>query len=60
MPVSTTFLILTCFVSTASGFTKVLVKSMSGYAVAFACAMLLWLTLGRYMKKKFVGTPAAY
>ena len=60
MPVSTTFLILTCFVSTASGFTKVLVKSMSGYAVAFACAMLLWLTLGRYMKKKFVGTPAAF
>lgn len=60
MPVSTTFLILTCFVTSASGFGKVLIKSVSGYGVAFVCAMLLWLTLGRYMKKKFVGKPAAY
>ncbi|MCA9669527.1 MAG: hypothetical protein KC503_28225 [Myxococcales bacterium] len=42
MPVSTTFLILSSFASKAQGIKAVLLKSLSGYGVAFVSALLLW------------------
>ncbi len=56
MPVSTTLLLLTCFATEASGVTSVLQKSVGGYVVAFGCSVVIWLTLGRAMKRFFVGT----
>ncbi|MCA9665351.1 MAG: hypothetical protein KC503_07175 [Myxococcales bacterium] len=45
MPVSTTFLILSCFASTSGSVWGVLIKSVSGYGVAFAVAIVMWLAL---------------
>ncbi len=42
MPVSTTFLILSCFATTPSSVWAVLQKSVSGYVVAFALAVVAW------------------
>jgi hypothetical protein len=55
MPVSTTFLLLSCFAATAASIQKVLLKSISGYFIAFAGAIVLWLTLGRWMQRRFQG-----
>ena len=57
MPVSTSILLLSCFATEASSISRVLFKSVGGYAVAFVAAIALWGTLGRWMNKKFVGTP---
>ncbi len=58
MPVSTTFLILTSFATSTGSILGVVQKSLLGYLVAFVCAILLWMTLGRWMKAKFVGKPS--
>ena len=42
MPVSTTLLLLTSFASEMSAVSKVIVKSLSGYALAFVLAFGLW------------------
>jgi hypothetical protein len=55
MPVSTTFLLLTSFASDPGGVGKVLSKSVSGYALAFVAALVVWLALGRLMTRKFTG-----
>ncbi len=55
MPVSTTFLLLTSFATHASSVGGVLSKSLIGYALAFVLAVILWGSLGRLMKRKFVG-----
>ena len=60
MPVSTTFLILTSFATSTDSIWGVVTKSLTGYALAFVLAIALWMTLGRWMKSKFVGTPAAF
>lgn len=57
MPVSTTFLLLSCFSASASAIGKVLVKSLSGYLVAFVGAIVVWLLLSKIIKKYFVGKP---
>lgn len=57
MPVSTTFLLLSCFSASASAIGKVLVKSLSGYLVAFVGAIVVWLVLSKIIKKYFVGKP---
>jgi len=57
MPVSTTFLLLSVFATKIAGVTNVLVKSLSGYFIAFTGAILLWMTLGRWMHAKFKGEP---
>lgn len=57
MPVSTTFLLLSCFAATGKSLGAVVVKSLSGYVIAFVCAMLLWGFLSPWMKRTFVGTP---
>lgn len=55
MPVSTTFLILSCFVSTSKGITSVLTKSLSGYVAAFIVAVVLWTVVTRWTEKAFTG-----
>lgn len=55
IPVSTSLLILSCFATSFSGFQKVLIKSFSGYALAFVVAIVVWLlvskSLAMYMKE---------
>jgi hypothetical protein len=55
IPVSTTFLILSSFATSGAGVTAILSKSVTGYAIAFAAAIALWLLLGRLMDRKFRG-----
>jgi hypothetical protein len=57
MPVSTTFLLLSCFSASASAIGQVLVKSLSGYLVAFVAAIVTWIVLSRIIRKHFVGEP---
>lgn len=57
MPVSTTFLLLSAFATKIAGVTNVLIKSLSGYVIAFTGAILLWMTLGRWMHERFKGEP---
>ena len=57
MPVSTTFLLLSVFSASASAIGNVLVKSLSGYLVAFVAAIIVWLLVSRFVKKYFVGKP---
>ena len=45
MPVSTTLLLLTSFASEMSAVSKVIVKSLSGYGLAFILAFGLWFAL---------------
>lgn len=57
MPVSTTFLLLSAFATEPEGITQVLQKSLSGYFVAFAVAITIWLILNRQLLKWFKGEP---
>lgn len=57
MPVSTTFLLLSCFSTSASAIGKVFIKSISGYFLAFVVAVVVWIVLSRVIKKHFVGKP---
>ena len=50
MPVSTTLLLLTSFASEMSAVSKVIVKSLSGYALAFVLAFGLWFALQNFAK----------
>ena len=55
MPVSTTFLLLSCFATSGKSIGAVLSKSLSGYVIAFVCAIVLWSVFGRLMQRKFTG-----
>ena len=55
MPVSTTFLMLSCFALDRSGIDAVLLKSVSGYGVAFIVAILVWMLATRLMDRAFKG-----
>lgn len=57
MPVSTTFLLLSSFATTGGAIHKVLGKSLSGYAIAFAVSIVIYLLLSKYFKAKFKGKP---
>lgn len=45
MPVSTTFLLLSCFSTDVDGIVNMLIKSISGYGVAFILALAAWTFL---------------
>lgn len=60
MPVSTTFLILSCFATDLSGVGAMLVKSVSGYGVAFGVALGLWWLAARVLRALSDGAPAWY
>ncbi len=51
MPVSTTFLLLSCFATTPDGIGAVLTKSLWGYGVAFVTALVAWAIVGRLMRR---------
>jgi hypothetical protein len=58
IPVSTTFLILSAFATEASSISSVLSKSVSGYFVAFACSLAVWM-IGTEVMKKYEKRPAS-
>lgn len=60
MPVSTTFLLLSAFATTPEGIINVLTKSLSGYFIAFAVAIVIWLGLSKYLNKLFIGKAGSY
>lgn len=51
MPVSTTFLLLTSFATSAGSVNKVLIKSFSGYILAFGLAFGVWLLLSKLLSR---------
>ncbi|NGP77245.1 hypothetical protein G3570_11405 [Balneolaceae bacterium YR4-1] len=57
MPVSTTFLLLSCFAADASAIGSVLEKSLSGYLVAFVASIIVWIVLSGVIKKFIKGKP---
>ena len=59
MPVSTTFLLLSCFATSASSITGVLGKSLIGYFLAFGLGFIVWLTVTKTFEKKFSNTTAS-
>ena len=59
MPVSTTFLLLSSFATSASSITGVLGKSLSGYFLAFALGFIVWLLVTRTFEKKFSESKAS-
>lgn len=57
MPVSTTFLLLSCFATSAEGITSVLGKSLQGYGLALIAGLAVWLIVTNTLEKRFKGTP---
>jgi hypothetical protein len=55
MPVSTTFLILSCFSANLAGIQSMLFKSMSGYLWSFFVAIFLYIAFAKLIRK-FSGT----
>lgn len=53
MPISTTFLLLSSFASSSGAINNVLVKSLSGYFIAFSVALIFYLLLAKYFKTIF-------
>lgn len=56
IPVSTTFLVLTVFAMSGGADTegvmpKMLIKSLTGYVVAFAAGAVIWLLISRFWEK---------
>lgn len=60
MPVSTTFMLLSCFSTDLDGIQDMLTKSLGGYFVAFATAIIVWSMLSRMMRQWFVGEAKWY
>jgi len=61
MPVSTTFLLLSCFATEVSGIGGVIKKSLMGYALAFVLAIVVWLAVAKLLDrttKKGAAHPA--
>lgn len=54
IPVSTSFLILTFF--NPKNLQKMMVKSVSGYLVAFGTALVLYLLITKILEKKFINS----
>ena len=55
IPVSTSFLILTFF--NAKNLTDMLIKSVSGYAVAFASAIFIYILISKLLERRFIENP---
>jgi phosphate/sulfate permease len=60
MPVSTTFLILNSFSTNSGAILKVLNKSLIGYFLAFATAIIVWVIIGKFINKFAKGQPAKF
>ncbi len=55
MPVSTTFLLLSVFSASASGITSMVLKSLSGYGMAFVLSFVVWYFSYETIRKFFKG-----
>ena len=55
IPVSTSFLILTFF--NERNLQSMVIKSMSGYAVAFTAAIILYFSISKIVEKHFIRNP---
>lgn len=55
IPVSTSFLILTFFLP--KGLNGMVIKSISGYGVAFLAALLVYFIISKVLEKKFMSNP---
>jgi len=53
MPVSTTFLLLSCFSSSSKGITDVLGSSLSGYVISFVLSLFIWIVGYNFIRKFF-------
>ena len=60
MPVSTTFLILSCFSADLNGITDMLGKSMLGYVTAFVIGITVWSLISRWIFRNFTGEAKPY
>lgn len=61
MPVSTTFLLLSCFATDAEAIASVLGKSLSGYGLALGAGLITWLIVTKALEKRFSKSePAKY
>jgi hypothetical protein len=58
MPVSTTFLLLSCFASDPESLGGVIAKSFLGYGVAFVSAIVLWVSLSKVLARWEASGPA--
>lgn len=58
MPVSTTFLLLSCFATSPSTIGSVLTKSLLGYVVAFVGAIAVWMVVSRALERWEARGPA--
>jgi len=56
IPVSTSFMVLTVF-ATIGGMTSMLKKSLTGYGLAFAVGLIVFLLLSRTLEKYFKENP---
>jgi len=59
VPVSTSFLLLSCFASKGSAIGDMIVKSVQGYALAYFCACFAWGYGGVWLHEIIVKTPEA-
>ena len=60
IPVSTTFLILSAFAASVESIGSVIGKSLSGYYLAFACSLMLWLVSADWTKNLLKGEPSKF
>ena len=60
MPVSTTFLLLSCFATQPEGIGDMLTKSVTGYFVAFGVAFGMWFVLSPVFRWILKGEPARW
>lgn len=58
IPVSTTFLLLSIFSTSASGLYSILEKSLKGYLVAFFCSFVIWVFLEKLFKRLYKGNAS--
>ena len=57
MPVSTTFLLLTSFSTSAKSVVSVLLKTLTGYFLAFFLAFAVWLAISKLIERLATGQP---
>ena len=58
MPVSTTFLLLSCFATEPASLGKVLTKSVAGYGVAFVASIVMFLLVAKAVDRAQAKGPA--
>ena len=60
MPVSTTFLLLSTFATSGNALNQVLMKSLSGYIIAFTLAFVIFIFLSKIFKTWFKGSAKPF